>query len=245
MNENMYRLFYEIQKKHWWFVSKKKIVSDFVENILNTREKKENKILDVGCGSGLMLEKLSEYGTVYGMDFSDEAIKFSSEIYPGEIRKGSLPNAVPFEDAFFDLIVALDVIEHVDEDVLALKTIKTKLKTGGKAIITVPAYMFLWSKFDEINEHKRRYTVPDLKNKLEISGLKIRKISYYNTFLFPVVYLVRNINKLLKRNAENEVAMPSRNINNLLKKIFSFESGILNKMNMPFGVSIIAIVEKV
>ena len=240
----MYKLFYEIQKKHWWFVSKKKIVSCFIENILNGQKKKEINILDVGCGSGLMLEKLSEYGTVYGMDFSDEAIKFSGEIFAGEIRKGALPNEVPFEDNFFDLIVALDVIEHIDEDIDSLKTIKTKLKKGGKAIITVPAYMFLWSEFDEINQHKRRYTVSDLKNKLEKSGLGINKISYYNTFLFPIVYIVRIGNKLLKKNAENEVNMPAKYVNIILEKIFSFESLLLNKINMPFGVSILAIVEK-
>lgn len=240
----MYKLFYEIQKKHWWFVSKKKIVSIFIEKILIDKNKQELKILDIGCGSGLMLEKLTEYGSVYGMDTSEEAISFSKEIYSGDIRKGSLPNDVPYQNNFFDLIVALDVIEHIDEDLMALRVLEAKLTRSGKAIITVPAYMFLWSKFDDLNEHKRRYTVSELKDKLESAGFNIKKISYYNSFLLPAVCIVRLFNKFLKRNAESEMDMPSEYVNYLLRQIFSSEGIFLKKVNFPFGVSILAIVEK-
>ena len=150
----MYRIFFEIQKKHWWFVTKKKIVLETIA--LNMGISKDFTILDIGCGSGLMLNSLERIGVTSGMDMSDEAISFSQEIFSGTIKKGSLPSDVPYPNNQFDLITALDVIEHIDDDQASLEKIRDLLKKNGKCILTVPAYMCLWSKFDELNEHKRR-----------------------------------------------------------------------------------------
>ncbi|MDT8281865.1 MAG: methyltransferase domain-containing protein, partial [Gammaproteobacteria bacterium] len=96
MNTNMYRIFFEIQKKHWWFVSKKKIVLDTIDRYL--KKDKDSNVLDIGCGSGLMLNALEEIGHTYGMDMSDEAIEFSKEIFDGDVAQGALPDQVPYED---------------------------------------------------------------------------------------------------------------------------------------------------
>jgi len=238
----MYRIFFEIQKKHWWFVTKKKIVLDMIDRYLT---KKDNmQILDIGCGSGLMLKALEEKGQTYGLDMSNDAIRFSKEIFTGEVRKGLLPDEISYAENFFDLITALDVIEHVDRDVDALEVIHSRLARGGKAVITVPAYMFLWTSFDVANEHKRRYTVRELNLKLIQAGFSVEKISYYNTLLFPLVLVVRMLNNLLNRNGASDVDMPSKPINFILMKIFGFEKYILRFLNFPFGVSILAVVRK-
>jgi 2-polyprenyl-3-methyl-5-hydroxy-6-metoxy-1,4-benzoquinol methylase len=242
MNIDMYRIFFQIQKKHWWFVTRKKIVLDTIEKYLNKNA--PIKVLDIGCGSGVMLTSLGELGQTFGMDMSDDAINFSKEIFSGRIEKGFLPDQVPYKDNFFDLITALDVIEHIDQDVESLQAIRSLLVKDGKAVITVPAYMFLWSKFDEMNEHKRRYTLTELKTKLVQAGFTIEKISYYNTLLFPAVFVVRMLNNILKRDGASDIDMPSLPLNFVLEKIFGMEKYLLRFVNLPFGVSILAVVRK-
>ena len=242
MNTEMYRIFFEIQKKHWWFETKKKIVLETIA--LNLVTSKDCMILDIGCGSGLMLNSLEKIGVTSGMDMSDEAISFSQEIFSGTIKKGSLPSNVPYADDQFDLITALDVIEHIDDDQASLEKIRGLLKKNGKCILTVPAYMCLWSQFDELNEHKRRYTKTELLEKLSIAGFSIEKLSYYNTLLFPLVYIVRKLNNLLGRHGASDVDMPNPLVNSILKMIFGLEKFLLRHCNLPFGVSIIAVVKK-
>jgi SAM-dependent methyltransferase len=242
MNLSMYRFFFEIQKQHWWFVTKKRIVLDIIKKY--QKKKNDLKILDIGCGSGLMLNSLEDLGKTYGMDMSDEAIRFSKEIFNGDIKKGFLPNHIPYKSNFFDIIVALDVIEHIDNDIDSLKAIRACLSRNGKAVFTVPAYMFLWSAFDEMNEHKRRYTLSELKIKLLQAGFTVEKISYYNTILFPLIFIVRKLNNILKRDGASDLEMPPSALNFILKKIFGVERYLLNFLSLPFGVSILAVVKK-
>lgn len=242
MNVDMYRIFFEIQKKHWWFVTKKDIVLDTINRHLTKNN--EIKVLDIGCGSGLMLNALESVGQTFGMDMSDDAINFSKEIFGGKVEKGFLPDNIPYEENFFNLITALDVIEHIDDDLASLKAIRNHLVSDGKAVITVPAYMFLWTKFDELNEHKRRYTISELHEKLVRAGFTVEKISYFNTLLFPVVFAVRLLNNILKRDGSSDVDMPNLTLNFVLEKIFGFEKNLLRFVNLPFGVSILAVVKK-
>lgn len=242
MKIEMYRIFFEIQKKHWWFVTRKNIVLDFVDRFLPKDD--QVKILDIGCGSGLMLNDLEKVGQTFGMDMSDEAISFSKEIFGGTVEKGALPDQVPYQEDFFDLITALDVIEHIDDDVGSISAIRALLVPGGKCIFTVPAYMFLWSAHDDMNQHKRRYTLPELNEKLVKAGFSVEKISYYNTLLFPAVFLVRMLNNVLRREGASDTDMPGRAMNYVLKKIFGIEKYLLRYFNLPFGVSVLAVVRK-
>ena len=242
MNIEMYRIFFEIQKKHWWFVTRKDIVIDHVNRYFS--KDGAVKILDIGCGSGLMLNDLKNVGKTYGMDMSDEAIGFSKEIFDGKVEKGSLPDQLPFKAETFDLVTALDVIEHIEDDTGSVQAIHSLLAPGGMCVFTVPAYMFLWSGHDEVNEHKRRYTLPELKQKLAEAGFTVEKISYYNTFLFPLVYLTRMLNNLLGRSGASDTDMPGSAANYVLRGIFGIEKYLLRYIDFPFGVSILAVVRK-
>ena len=187
---------------------------------------------------------LEKVGQTFGMDMSDEAISFSKEIFGGRVEKGALPDQVPYQEDFFDLITALDVIEHIDDDVGSISAIRALLVPGGKCIFTVPAYMFLWSAHDEMNQHKRRYTLPELNEKLVQAGFTVEKISYYNTLLFPAVFLVRMLNNVLQREGASDTDMPGSAMNYVLKKIFGIEKYLLRYFNLPFGVSVLAVVRK-
>lgn len=242
MDKSYYRIFFEVQKKHWWFVTKKKIVLELIRQFVP--KSTDHKILDIGCGTGLMLNALETIGETSGMDVSDDAIAFSREIFNGVVRKGMLPNDIPYEDQYFSLVTALDVIEHVDDDCAALQAIRSKIAPGGQAIITVPAFMFLWSEHDVLNEHKRRYTLPELRTKLLEAGFTIEKISYFNTLLLPLISLVRIANNLLKRKGGSDVDLPHPAINYILEKIFGLELFLLRTMNLPAGVSVLAVVRK-
>jgi len=243
MEKYLFQELSTLGQKHWWFTSKKKIVLSLVEKYLEG-EVKDNKILDIGCGSGFMLDSLRKFGTVYGMDTSDEAIALSRQVFDGEIKKGFLPDDLPFPKESFNLILALDVLEHVAEDRASLDGICAHLKDDGVFIITVPAYMFLWSHHDVVHAHQRRYKFDELQDKLKNSGFEILKISYLNSLLFLPIFLVRKFNNLMKRKKGSDAKMPNKYVNILFEKIFSFEKYLLGLMNFPFGVSLVAVVRK-
>ena len=161
------------------------------------------------------------------------------------ISVGSLPDSVPYENNFFDFIFAADVIEHVEDDIAALKTLRNLLKPNGKLIITVPALMSMWSFNDELNHHFRRYEEKELLEKAEKSGLKILNYSFYNSFLYPAVKIVRTLKNKLKIKT-SDIGNNSGNFltNAILTKIFASEKFYLRKNRFNVGVSLIMACEK-
>jgi 2-polyprenyl-3-methyl-5-hydroxy-6-metoxy-1,4-benzoquinol methylase len=244
MDKTLYKTFFELQNNHWWFKVKKKIVINHISLFFAKKSKKNVNVLDIGCGSGLMLKALKRFGKLYGMDASNDAINFSRTLKAGVIKKGSLPKNLPFSKESFDLIIALDVIEHIEEDGKALNSINFLMKKNGILVLTVPALMSLWSQFDEVNHHKRRYRKSELTHKLKAANFQILRISYFNFFLFPMIYIYRKATVFLKKEEVSDLKMPSKTINFILEKIFLIESYFLSVVNFPIGVSIIAVVKK-
>jgi SAM-dependent methyltransferase len=243
MQQHLYREHYELEEKHWWFVAKKRIIMSLLSDALAA--KKDPQILDAGCGPGLMLKELAKHGTTCGMDSSAEALKFSRMTFGGDVRQGWLPDNVPFEKNRFDIITCLDVIEHIEDDDGSVKVLHALLRDKGVMIVTVPALMSLWSKWDDLNGHKRRYHRKELEELLVRSGFQIELISYYNTLLFPAIFAVRWFGRTFKRDsARSDTDMPGNLLNFILKKIFSIERFLLKFMRLPFGVSLVAVVRK-
>jgi len=242
MNVEMYRLFFNVQQKHWWFVARRNIVVDVIAR--HFQPPAGSRVLDIGCGAGLMLNALGQFGETFGMDNAEAAILFSREVFSGTVRAGQLPDQIPYAEGSFNLITALDVIEHIDADIESLQAIRAQLAPGGMAVISVPAFMFLWTDFDEINEHKRRYSRAELDTKLRQAGFTVEKLSYFNTLLFPVALAVRTFNRLFKRSGAHDLKLPNHHVNAALARIFGMEKSLLRYLSFPFGVSLIAVVRR-
>ncbi len=247
MDINLYQDFYNLATKHWWFVARSKIIFSMVDRFLPDRERLE--ILDVGCGTGSLLKKLEKYGHAMGVDISEEAIKFCRlrgcrNVYVVDQEEG-----LPFQDNTFDLVIAMDIIEHIDDDSGALAECYRVIRKGGVLLITVPAYDFLWGPHDEVNDHKRRYVAKELRNKMEKAGFTVKKMTYFDAFLFPFFVLVRTghrVSKMINSNykAHSDLKMRSTVINYLLKTIFSLEDPLLKKLNFLYGASLLCVAEK-
>jgi SAM-dependent methyltransferase len=243
MNIAEYAEMYKLESFYWWFVARRRLLESLVEEI--SREFKRPNILDVGCGTGINFCVLAKYGDTISSDASEEALRFSkSRGIDGLVR--SHLESLPFEASSFDLVTALDVLEHIGDDLRALDELLRVTREGGVLVITVPAYGFLWSEHDEALHHRRRYAASELRNKLTNAGFAVERISYYITFLFFPILLMRLVQSLSKKSIHaktSHVILPGW-LNSLLIAILGFERMLLRWMNFPFGVSIVCLARK-
>lgn len=244
MEYQLYENTYRSEQSHWWFVGRRTLLLDQLEQLYGDRH--DLGILDVGCGTGLNMHYLSKFGEVTGADASPAGLSFARE--RGHERLVMAPiEHLPFDDNSFDLVTALDVMEHLDDDLAGFAEIHRVLRPGGRALVLVPAYMFLWSLQDEVSHHRRRYVAGQLREVMSRSGLLVERVTYANTFLFPVIFMGRQALKLIRRYRpaiQNENALHPGWSNGLLRTIFQAEAPLLRKVNAPFGVSIMAIAAK-
>jgi len=231
-----------LEEDHWWFVGRRRIVVSVLRSLV-ARDDRDRQILDVGCGTGGMLKALRTFGGVTGMDTSHFAIDRARERSGCRVEWGVLPEPTPFEPGSFDVVTALDVIEHVDDDEEAVRTIHRVLRPGGLFVCTVPAFRFLWSGHDEVNHHRRRYRRTELRRKLVGAGFRIRRLTYFNFLLFPPIALIRLVGRLSGRKG-SDFEVPFRGINGMLAGIFGAERYLLGVTSLPFGVSLLAVCEK-
>lgn len=247
MEKSQYDELKRMQKTHWWFRGKQEIVMDVY--LRYCKKSSSAKVLDVGCGMGLMLEELNDLCTIYGMDIAPEAVEYCRESFDNSIVKehilcGSLPDDIPFTEKF-DTVIGLDVLEHIKKDGKAISCIYDILNDGGIFLITVPALMSMWSGNDELNHHYRRYEKSELEQKISDAGFIIEKSSYYNSFLFLPAYIVRKI-KNICHIVSSDVSINAKDniINRALWKIFASEKRFLKKRNFRIGVSLIMVARK-
>jgi SAM-dependent methyltransferase len=243
MQHHTYSIMYEVEGKHWWFIGRRKIISTFVERICRDPGKRKARILDVGCGTGANLQMLSNFGVAEGVDVSTEALDFCRARGLAKVKQGAA-EALPFEDASFDLVTGLDVVEHLDDDVAGLKEMRRVLRPRGRALLFVPAFMFLWGVQDDISHHRRRYTLTDLKKRLAEAGLEVERATYANITFFLPILIGRVIMRLtgVRPASENNITIGA--LNGLLGWILGAESWWLRRMNFPFGVSIVCVARR-
>lgn len=243
MKIDEYQKMYHLEETHWWFVGKRKIVLSLLDKLYTPTT--NLKIMDVGCGTGTMMNYLKKYGSVVGIDTSDEALNFCRQRGKRKVYKANI-NRLPFNNSSFDLVTALDVIEHVEEDDQALQELFRVCKKGGRVTITVPAYNFLWSKHDIALEHKRRYTAKELKKKIENVGFHMEFFSYTNIFIFPFAFIWRIFGNLLRPKAipKSDPIPTLFLINKILRGLYSIESKLLKYFSFPYGISLVCIAKK-
>jgi len=239
----MYAEMAEMEKNHWWFVGRRAVVFD----VLRRHGKKEGKgkLLDIGLGTGFNANLFLKEGyEVHGLDPSEEAIQFAKTIAPSlSVIQAPFPSPEIPSDTY-DVAALLDVVEHLEDDTTALREVHRLLTKGGIALITVPAFMFLWTKHDERAHHFRRYRKAELERVIRAAGLEIELISYYNFFLFPAIVLVRFLGKLLRREEGSDFDKSPGVLNGLFAFLFASERFLLRHMTLPFGVSLIALARK-
>jgi SAM-dependent methyltransferase len=241
VEEHLYRKFYEVETNHWWFVARQRILLDTIARRIGLTP--GSKVLDVGCGTGAMLASLAQQYDAYGTDTSPLAIEFCRQRNLEHAFHCTL-DTFPFPDMKFDLVLLLDVIEHVDDDAGLVVQAARYLKQGGHLLITVPAYQFLWSRHDVVNYHKRRYTRTRLRKVVGNADVNIKTVSYFNTLLFPAALVGRLTQKVLGSDTDRTLDIPSPPINSILTKIFAFERNLVGRIPLPFGLSILALAEK-
>ena len=221
--------------RHWWFVGRREILAAFIAQL---DLPSDAKILEIGSGTGGNLEMLSRFGSVSAMEMDRQALQIAKEKVPTvDIRAGTCPNEIPFSADRFDLVCMFDVLEHIQEDEATLSRVRELLSEGGRLLLTVPAYQSLWSAHDDFLHHKRRYTATLLEGKLGDAGLQPLRISYFNTLLFPAAAAARSLARSRSPGAE----IPAAPANMVLQTIFGAERWILRWVNLPFGLSLIAL----
>lgn len=248
MEEELYEELQAIEDVHWWLVGRRRIFLHFLTD-LAVRATGQPLVLDCGFGTGGLMKRLKSFSSPVGVDMKFRAVT--------DCRSQNLDCVVqakaqelPFKPGTFDIICAFDVLEHLDDDIAALKHWRDVLKPEGHLLLSVPAYRYLWDSQDDLANHKRRYVLRELRSKLKASGLIVKKITYFNTILFPIVLIVR-----LLRKAQSAVVGEQMNrsdfsltksgwINDMLLRIFSSEIRILKAFNLPFGGSIFCIAER-
>jgi len=238
MRESVYHQMAAVERDHWWFVGRRRIIEHWLKR-LPARE--DRRILELGCGSGGNFEMLARYGQLYAADSDETARNYASALNLAEVEAASLPDDVPYPDESFDLVVMLDVLEHIADDAASLQTVHRLLKPGGWFLATVPAFGFLWSAHDEVHHHHRRYDARQLRRVVEGAPLQIQYLSCFNVFLFPLIAAVRLIERRFPGRVEADLQVPPAPLNSLLRSIFAAERHLMPAFTAPWGVSLLLV----
>lgn len=239
-----YKNIFENEESHFYYVSTHNLVLALIDRYLKRSEGRPLKILDAGCGTGLLAKKLEQFGDVVGVDMHPEAVKFSKN-RGVNVKKASVTK-LPFAKNFFDILVSIDVIYHkqVRSDTKAISEFFRVLKPGGVLILRVPALKWIRVSHDEYVHTRERYNRQELKKKLASSGFMIKKLSYINSLLLlPLVFrsLFENIHPTAR--SSNISQLPTI-LNRVLSFILSFEACVLKILPLPLGIGLIAICSK-
>ncbi len=248
MNTAEYERMYHLEDSYWWYVGRHRLVESILRSRFgapNPLAISERTILDVGCGTGAMSVRLKKWGKLVSADFSPLALQFSR-------RRGleSLVRAdamkLPLGTGQFDVLIAMDMLEHLPDDKAALDEFHRVLKPGGMLIATVPAYPHLWSEHDVAAMHFRRYLRPELLRRVSDAGFKIEKLSHTMTTLYPIVAVQRRLSarKPMGKEAKTSIPLFPAPVNYGLKQLVSVENVFAQRLNFPFGVTLLTIAKK-
>jgi SAM-dependent methyltransferase len=238
MERVVYEQMAELDDRHWWYRARREVLAALIRR--EAKPPKGAKILELGCGTGHNLAMLSGFGYVDGLELDEEARTLSEKRLGRKVMSAPLPELAGVPDRGYDLIGAFDVIEHIADDGAALDSIAEKLKPTGKFVMTVPAHQWMWSAHDVVNHHKRRYSKRSLKALIDASPMKLQKIGYFNSLLFPLAVAQRAASKL--RDEENaDVKLPPGPVNAALEKVFAAERYLVGRLPLPPGLSLFAV----
>ena len=240
MYEHEYEAMHDLEDFYWWFIARRVLAEELLAGELNGR--KHARILDIGCGTGANMEAFTRHGNTVGVDASMEALKLCKSRGLQTLTRSDIEQ-LPFPSKTFDVVTALDILEHTDDDLQALREVRRVMHKDALLLITVPAYGFLWSEHDEALKHRRRYTEHELRNKLTVTGYDVVRSSYFITTLFFPILALRIWQGLFKKSTHPKTSiqvLPGW-INSALVGVLAIERKVFQRMNLPFGVSIVAL----
>jgi SAM-dependent methyltransferase len=246
MHDALYEEMYNMEDSHWWFVARRHIILYLFERYIFYRTGSKARICDMGCGCGATLKAFQAKYDAIGMDSSSKAIEFCSR--RGIIvEQGFLPASIPFHDKEFDAILLLDILEHLEKDKESIMTCSKLLRLGGIMLCTVPACPSLWAKRDNFHGHKRRYKKADFAKLFEVPGLRIELLSFFSTFLFPLIAAVRISSRLLEKDkyGTTDITLPPSIFNRCFERVFALERYLVPLGVLPIGSSLVAVCRKI
>jgi ubiquinone/menaquinone biosynthesis C-methylase UbiE len=245
MNPQEYDRMRQLEDWYWWFVARREAALQFTEEFHPRRQ--PLRILDAGCGTGALLDRLESWpGTeVYGLDFSGQALAYSRQRGHDHLVQGDL-TCLPFPDGTFDVITALDVVEHIRDDERALREVHRVLRPEGVLLVSVPAFRFLWGPHDTALQHCRRYTAGEVGALMRRSGFRVAKLTYLLALLFPAFVAQRLLTKLWPHTGKPKAQLVrvGKTLNRFLIRLQGAELAVARRCSLPFGGTVFCVAQK-
>lgn len=229
----------EEDRLHWYFRGRLAVIRSTLRLVLPRRSL---RLLEIGCGTGNILEALSVFGEAVGVETND-ALLAVARAAGLDVRKGALPDDVPVAPEWPDVVLLLDVLEHLDDDFAGLRAAHRLLRADGVLIVTVPAYPWLWSGHDVVLAHRRRYVASGLRRLVERAGYRVERLSYFNTVLFPATASIR-LYKRWRHDERHDLGRPGPWLNAFLEWLFALERHVVPRLALPFGSSLLVAARK-
>jgi SAM-dependent methyltransferase len=245
MDEKMMKATLSVDEHHWWYRGRRRVIRAELDRLPLPAAA---RVLDAGCGSGRTMAELVDYGEVSGIELNADAAALAHDRGLGEVHIGRLEE-LPWDEATFDLITCLDVIEHVSDDVAALVELRRVARPGAFLLVTVPAYQALWSRHDEFNHHFRRYSRPMLRSAALSAGWQIQRVSSFNSLLFAPAAAVR-LAQRRRGNSSNghsstDLEVGPAWLNDVLERPLALEANWLGRgRTLPVGLSLLAVLRR-
>jgi SAM-dependent methyltransferase len=227
-----------LDQRHWWYRARREVIAALIRR--RVQPVRGARILEVGCGTGHNLAMLGEFGSVDALEVDETARELAQQRLGQPAFSAPLPELAGIPERHYDLVAALDVVEHIPDDGAALEGIARLLKPGGKLVLTVPAHQWMWSAHDVVNHHQRRYSKAGLKRLIDGSQLKLQTIGYFNSLLFPVAIAERFASKM-RGKEDADLSLPPEPLNQALERVFAAERALIGRVPLPPGLSLFAV----
>lgn len=238
MERQVYDRMAELDERHWWYRARRQVLLALINRCV--RPPANAQVLEIGCGTGHNLDMLSAFGSVEAIEVDPAARAMAEKRLGRPIGNAPLPDLPGVENQRFDMVGAFDVVEHIEDDQAALAGIARVLKPGGRFVMTVPAHPWMWSAHDVVNHHHRRYTKSGLTDLFAASPLKLERVGYLNSLLFPVAIAARAAGKLRGKD-DGDDTLPPAPLNTALEAVFAQEARLIGRVPLPPGLSLWAV----
>jgi SAM-dependent methyltransferase len=240
MDRRVYDRMAEHDSTHWWYRARRDILADYITRYAGLPA--DARILEIGCGTGHNLPMLARFGEVDAIEIEPAARAVAAKRLGKPVGDAPLPALPGVPRGHYNMIAVLDVVEHIEDDVAALRAMAECLAPGGRILIAVPAHQWMWSAHDVVNHHHRRYSKATLLKAIEGAGLTARRMRWFNSLLFPVAAAARVMGRITGRD-DSDDSPPPKPLNAAFETIFRLERHLIGRVPMTPGVSIVTLAE--